>query len=207
MFTFQIPPPEVAVGPPRLAAGAGDRLSETLDNISISHPVAGFSLRFLLRSGRGLPRGGNGERQLALGARLASQFPIQVDGDDDSGPSPWGPARSGGTPSIAGHAHAREWRASASAFSWGPSALARATSQRPRRNQSFFIGRWLPIYPTRVTDQKWPACGQPADQKKTLISVRRPNSKISILEVGQVDMASKIRLHPPRLTPWISRGP
>ena len=95
------------MGPPRLAAGAGDRLSETLDNISISHPVAGFSLRFLLRSGRGLPRGGNEQRQLALGARLASQFPIQVDGDDDSGPSPWGPARSGGTPSIAGHAQAR----------------------------------------------------------------------------------------------------
>ena len=107
LFTFQISPPEVAVGPPRLAAGAGDRLSETLDNISISHPVAGFSLRFLLRSGRGLPRGGNEQRQLALGARLASQFPIQVDGDDDSGPSPWGPARSGGTPSIAGHAQAR----------------------------------------------------------------------------------------------------
>ena len=44
----------------------------------------GFSLRFLLRSGRGHPRGQNGERQLALGARLASLFPIQVDGEDDS---------------------------------------------------------------------------------------------------------------------------
>ena len=39
-----------AQGPPRLAAGAGDRLSETLANISIQRPLGGFSLRFLLRS-------------------------------------------------------------------------------------------------------------------------------------------------------------
>ena len=79
LFTFKMLTSERRWGPPRLAAGAGDRLPETLDNISISHPLGGFSLRFLLRSGRAHPRGQNEGRQLALGARLASQFPIQVD--------------------------------------------------------------------------------------------------------------------------------
>ena len=68
LFAFKILPSERRWGPPRLAAGAGDRLSETLDNISISHPIAGFSLRFLLRPESGPPRGQNEERQLALGA-------------------------------------------------------------------------------------------------------------------------------------------
>ena len=83
------------MGPPRLAAGAGDRGAETLNNIPMSHHFAGFSLRFLLRSGRGPPRGRNGERQLALGARLASQYPIQVDGGDAAEVFSRAPARPG----------------------------------------------------------------------------------------------------------------
>ena len=55
---LEIPTPPRALGPPRLAAGAGDRLSETLGNISISHPVAGFSLLFLSSLGARPPQRG-----------------------------------------------------------------------------------------------------------------------------------------------------